>query len=322
MHLPIIFLHIPKTAGTSFRVSASDYFGKKNILLDYGEGSPSTSQEIIAHYYRSNDSAALHRSGTSKKLLGGHFSLARYREIFPQSPVVSFFRDPVDRVVSEYVHFKNHHGYSESLEDFYRSAEFQNRQHHGLSGAKPTDLDFFGLTEQYEKSLALFNQRYKTNLQKSILNKGSYSLSHAVEPSDEQIAEIRHLNQADVLLYDQALETFGRQSEKHKPLGNIGSRYRGNFGGLHNQKLIGWIQDSETDEPTRLSVMINGTKQLTVTADIRRNDLVKKGLHKHGNCGFEIPLDHLAEINNHDSISVVTEDGMFELPNSPLVLAA
>jgi len=43
----ILFIHIPKTAGTSFRVAAEKYFGEDNTFYDYSAKSPETSAEIL-----------------------------------------------------------------------------------------------------------------------------------------------------------------------------------------------------------------------------------------------------------------------------------
>ena len=322
MQDPLIYLHIPKTAGTSFRVSAEKYFGESNVLRDYGVDSATTSADIIQSFYDTEDLSALRERGRNSKLLCGHFSLPRYREVFPDSAVVTFFRDPVNRVVSEFVHFSNHHGYTGTLEDFYKDPKFQNRQHHTLGGAKPVDLDFYGLTEQFDKSLEMFNKRYSTQLVASSLNKGSYGPDSIVKPSDRQVREIEHLNQADIALYALAVELFEQQSGQSRIAGFIGTRYRGNFGGLKDNTLYGWVADTETGQPATLRIAVNGVYIKTVTADRIRPDLVRHGIHKDGNCGFEIQLKDLGQVSYQDSISIVTEDGLFELPNSPLVMAA
>ena len=322
MQDPLIYLHIPKTAGTSFRVSAEKYFGEHNVLRDYGADSNNTSADIIESFYDADDLTDLSERGRSKKFLCGHFSLPRYREVFPDSPVVTFFRDPIKRVISEFVHFTNHYDYRGSLEDFYKNPKFQNRQHHSLGGAKCTDLDFYGLTEKFDKSLQLFNKRYDTQLLTSSLNKGSYGPDSVVEPSTDQTDEIAHLNQADVALYAQAQELFEQQTDHTRIARSIGTRYRGNFGGLRDNKLYGWVSDTESEKPTKLCIAINGVHAMSVVADKKRPDLVRHGIHKDGHCGFEFPIDELGPVSYQDSISIVTEDDLYELPNSPLVMAA
>jgi len=322
MQDPIIYLHIPKTAGTSFRVSAEEYFGEHNILRDYGADSSNTSADIIESFYDGDDFESLRQLGLSKKLLCGHFSLPRYSEVFPDSPIMTFFRNPVNRVVSEFVHFTNHYGYTETLEEFYTNPRFQNRQHHSLGGAKPTDLDFYGLTEQYDKSLDMFNQRYGTELKMTELNIGTYSPRSVVKPTAKQIEEILHLNQADLTLYKQALEFFDQQPETKRTTASMAIRYRGNFGGIKNNGLCGWVTDTQTNAPINLRIAVNGVVLKTVTADRKRPDIVRNGIDTDGHCGFHVPLDQLGVIQHRDSISITTDDGAFELPNSPLVMAA
>ena len=168
----------------------------------------------------------------------------------------------------------------------------------------------------------MFNKRYGTKLLAASLNKGSYGPDTVVKPSNNQIEEIAHLNQADIALYSQAVELFEQQPEHTRIASSIGTRYRGNFGGLRDNKLYGWIADTESGSPATLRVAVNGAYSTTVVADKKRPDLVRNGIHKDGYCGFEIPVAELGQVNYQDSISIVTDDGQFELPNSPLVMAA
>jgi hypothetical protein len=319
MHLPIICLHIPKTAGTSFRISAEHYFGPWNVVKDYGEKSPATSDEIREAFYEKKDIPLLQSKVSQKKFFTGHFSLAKYREHFPDSPVVTFFRDPVKRVVSEYVHFTTHYGFEGSLREFYRKDQFRNRQAKVLSGVNPVELDFYGLTENYEESLAKFNKRYGTKFPMATLNKGNYEKSshHA---TDEEIEEIRLLNQEDERIYQQAVENFDNQDDRIRLAMATVPRYSGYLGGVRNEKVVGWTVDRESDEPARLRITVNGKRKLDHTADIFRADLQRKGIHINGNCGFEIPLGKLGRVSTGDKISVCTQDGSFELPNSPLIV--
>jgi|GEM_PF-4667221 len=225
MQDPIIYLHIPKTAGTSFRVSAEEYFGEHNILRDYGADSSNTSADII------------------ESLLCGHFSLPRYSEVFPDSPIMTFFRNPVNRVVSEFVHFTNHYGYTETLEE-------------------------------------MFNQRYGTELKMTELNIGTYSPRSVVKPTAKQIEEILHLNQADLTLYKQALEFFDQQPETKRTTASMAIRYRGNFGGIKNNGLCGWVTDTQTNAPINLRIAVNGVVLKTVTADRKRPDIVRNEFYR------------------------------------------
>jgi len=319
MRLPIICLHIPKTAGTSFRISAEHYFGPWNVLSDYGENSPATSEDILTAYYQKKDFELLRTKVTQKKFLTGHFSLAKYRDLFPESPVVTFFRDPVKRVISEYVHFTTHYGFEGSLRDFYRKDQFRNRQSRVLSGAKPVDLDFYGLTENYEESLRKFNHRYSTNFPMATLNQGNYKKdSHRA--TDEEIDEIRLLNQDDLDMYQIAIEQFDIQDDSVRLALATAPRFSGYLGGVRDEKVIGWTVDRQSDKPARLRITVNGKRSYDNTADKFRADILRKGIHISGNCGFEIPLGDLGRISSGDKVSVSSLDGSYELPNSPLII--
>lgn len=320
MTYPIIYVHIPKTAGTSFRISAAEYFGENNVLYDYGAESDATSQALLNAGDTPQAVEQIREAGLRAKMLGGHFSLPKYRDLFPESPAISFFRDPVDRVVSEFVHFTNHHGYTGSLSEFYRSARFQNRQHKSLGGAKPTDLDFYGLTEKYTQSLEMFNRKYNTKLTQVTLNKGNYGASHnKVQPTEQQRAEIAHLNQADVTLYQLAVKCFEQQSIEQTPVRTPLTRYKGNLGGVRQDKLFGWVFDNQTVAPTTVQVSVNGEKRLEAVANIERPDIVRNGLSTDAKCGFIVSLQDLGPLHQEDSISIQTADGQYELINSPLV---
>ena len=119
-----------------------------------------------------------------------------------------------------------------------------------------------------------------------------------------------------------AVEFFDQQPETKRTTASMAIRYRGNFGGIKNNGLCGWVTDTQTNAPINLRIAVNGVVLKTVTADRKRPDIVRNGIDTDGHCGFHVPLDQLGVIQHRDSISITTDDGAFELPNSPLVMAA
>ncbi len=320
MQFPIIYLHIPKTAGTSFRMSAEQYFGPDQVLNDYGKESPSTSEDIRSAVYDTNDVAVLRKTGLKHKFLTGHFCMVKYKEIFPDSPVVSFFREPVDRVISEFVHFSSHYNFEGSLRDFYTKQQFQNRQSHSMSGALPTDLDFYGITEDYKQSLDLFNKKYSTNFPMAKLNTGKYKGAAQSIANEEELAEIRELNYKDIELYHYAIDNFSKQSLIECRSLKTLKRFSGSVGNINDGKMIGWTVDRESDAPASLSISVNGEVRCHVVADLYREDVQRKGIHLNGNCGFALSLDKLGRVAPGDRVSIFTKDGSYELTNSPLII--
>ena len=48
---PIYFVHIPKTAGTSFRKASETFFGLRHVVYDYADDSNETSPFILDIVY-------------------------------------------------------------------------------------------------------------------------------------------------------------------------------------------------------------------------------------------------------------------------------
>lgn len=322
MQFPIIYLHIPKTAGTSFRKSAEQYFGPQFVLNDYGQESNETSDDIRGAMYDNKDIEVLRSNASKKKFLTGHFEINAYREVFPDSPVVTFLRDPLERIISEFIHFSTHYNFEGSLPEFYRRPHFQNRQSRALSGVCPTDLDYYGITEDYENSLNNFNQKFATRFPLAVLNRGKYDGGIREIATPEQIEEITTLNRVDIEMYNYALEHFDSQDKSPVRRTVKTARYNGILGGVRENKLIGWTIDRESDQAAEITIAVNGEKRMQGVANLYREDIRKKGLHINGNCGFAVPLDMLGVICDGDELSVITSDGSFELPNSPLKLSA
>lgn len=201
---PIIFLHIPKTAGTSFRIAAKAYYGANKILKDYGADSTVTSPQIKEHYYNNNNIQKLRVVAKKYELITGHYPVAKYKDVFDGAPIVTFLRNPVERVISEYYHLCSSIGLTLSLREFYRKEVYQNRQTKLLEGASFKDFDFVGVTDLYELSLSLFNQKFGTSLEYLNMNRGTYREDITASVSKAEIDEIIKLNQSDIELYQSA----------------------------------------------------------------------------------------------------------------------
>lgn len=205
---PIIFVHIPKTAGTSFRSAASEYYGKDRILNDYGYESEETSEAVLKHYYQDEDADLLRDASKSYQLISGHYPASRYSVIFADAPVVVFIREPIARVVSEYNHLCNLNGYKGSLRSFYSKEIYQDRQYKLLAGLSLEELAFVGITDEYDLSLSIFNDLFEANLQSQNINKGHYQNNNISDLSKEEVDEIAELNQKDIALYQAAKESL------------------------------------------------------------------------------------------------------------------
>ena len=108
----------------------------------------------------------------------------------------------MERVVSEYHHLCSSIGLNCSLREFYRKKVYRNRQAQLLEGVPFSEMGFVGVTDLFEISLALFNEKYGTKLEYLEMNKGKYKVSKKPSTSQEEIEEIKKLKEKAIPLGD------------------------------------------------------------------------------------------------------------------------
>ena len=199
----LFFVHVPKTAGSSFRIAAEGYFGKNNTFFDYGQDSSDTNKHIVELEYRKNDRLAVGVLLAQRaQFLSGHVNYAKYGQFFKAKNIVTFVRDPLQQVKSHYEHFTRHYGYSEDFETFVSKPQFSNLQSKYLKGVNVESLGFVGLTEEYEESLGLMNKYYGFDIDFLSLNKNSGKSGGHYELTSAEEKLIKKFNKDDFKLYE------------------------------------------------------------------------------------------------------------------------
>lgn len=209
---PFFFIHIPKTAGTSFRVALEHRFEARNVWADYSPEAPETHPAVLDFIYGKNDPfgllAAMHSQSKSQCVLTGHVTRAKFGDLFPITRVITFVRDPLSRLVSEYKHFLRYLNYQDSFAAFMEMSRNINAQTRYLAGAPLTTYGFIGLTEEYDCSLKMINSNYNFQLQNLDLNKASPEQEERCVISSEEALKFEELNRADIQLYDVSRQIF------------------------------------------------------------------------------------------------------------------
>ena len=207
----LVSLHIPKTAGTSFR----------NILKDvYGSGSVAR-LDIRRNIELNSKPLKSKKIKPGIRVLHGHFNYQKFMESFDiaeGTPVITWLREPAERVISNYFYLDKilRKELNEEKKDLNILAKMEktlleyaateanrNRMSKFLDGISPEEFYFIGLTEHYEDDLAQLAKR---------LNWKSYSLhKHNItgrKPGldEESLQKIRELNHDDYELYEHALK--------------------------------------------------------------------------------------------------------------------
>lgn len=222
----ILVIHIAKTAGTSLRRMLQDEYGPRRVypgdwhLERLPGGCYPLGSEMLGQYTRL----------PPHNVLVGHFTAAMADRLPRRYRTATFLREPIQRSLSMLGHFSRVHGVPVPVlledADFIAAniADFQTRIL-GVDGvcdphqvgaiddavldralARLETLDFVGLTERFAESCAVFDDRFRTGLSRSIRREAVY------RPEGCELAEhvprIESLLHRDRVLYEKAVAHF------------------------------------------------------------------------------------------------------------------
>lgn len=207
--IDLISIHIPKTAGTSFYdilrqvypVGLSPSYRRRDLVSGQGvfewpEKAAAPSLRVVHGHFTWREVQAAHVPGHTR--------------------VITWFRDPVDRVISNYLFFidrlrnpqrnpevyrHNAHRTGESLLEYAHHEENRNRMCFFVEGMPLEEFFFIGFTETFESDvLRLGALMAWPDFSVRQLNPGTRSVSVTAE--ERRIIE--DLNRDDRQLYDRA----------------------------------------------------------------------------------------------------------------------
>jgi hypothetical protein len=293
---PRLFIHIPKTAGTSFRSAAEARFGSNRVLRDYGPESEDTSRSVKEHVYELDQPGAISQALVQQEavLLSGHFPLTKYRDVFRLRDTATLVRNPVDQVVSHFQHQSRHYRYGGTLMDFARQSQYQNVQSHYVGMLDPSMIGLVGLTESYRAFLRILNSQWGWNLPHRRRNIGNRFGLGRIRLTLGERREIERLNAVDATLYRRAAAVFQNRMKAFESGCDCDVR-----GGLSysaaNSVISGWAWDLERPGPVTVEIFLDGDHLTSVTCDQSVNGLSGWKLPNEGRVGFNLEQGTLTE---------------------------
>jgi hypothetical protein len=209
----LISLHIPKTAGTSFRNILKNVYGEKEVVrFDIDPNGITMINEIIYEKKSLPDVKVIHGHFVYKSLIDKYTLPKNYK-------LITWVRDPVKRVISNFYYLESRlkeildeekrnlnilSKMQRSLLEYSRDELNRNRQSKFIAGSNLSDFNFIGIQEFFDDEIIRLSRILEWNKQPEPLHQNK-TTTQAQQHSLEILNEIRELNKDDQRLYEEAL---------------------------------------------------------------------------------------------------------------------
>lgn len=175
----------------------------------FGEG-------FVQHYWEITDARGrvLSEIPVNVTCIHGHFVASALAERFPQAQLITWVRDPVERVVSSYFHRLRDpdwrhpvcvelHRMKLSVERYAEIELVRNEMSRFLGTKRPDDFAFIGLVEEIDASMARFFEQFELpRLELPRENVNPERRTDRYELSESSRRRILELNAEDAAIYE------------------------------------------------------------------------------------------------------------------------
>ncbi|QFT53797.1 Sulfotransferase family protein [Microbulbifer sp. THAF38] len=307
-----MFVHIPKTAGTSFRLGADSFFGKENVCRDYGEKAVETST-IVREWISSDKDGWLFARDFEKQgyqFLTGHFHAAKYISIFDASRMITFLRDPIQRIASEYNHFVRNNGYEGSFEDFFRSPQNVNRQLRLVGKNNWAEFGFIGFVDAYQDSLKLLNRKFEIDIPQLHENVAESEVVKPQQLTKDQIEELQILNAEELEFFSSARAQFDWRLR----LACADESYvSGCVTHVEMGKLRGWAISEDINNAVLIQVKVDNEIIGECKANEFRPYCRARGLGRAGFIGFSFEFSREINVGSVECVVANTQQPLLNV---------
>ncbi len=207
----ILFMHIPKTAGTALRDAITNAAPPNyERVFEYGPRQPLTTQKYLHLMKPKNKLAHADQNMASvfqnkHLLLAGHFKAQKYQPFFKDEYFITFLRHPLKRLLSHYNHARSHQNETGSLKEFIKRKYLINLQSQFVQNLNLDKVGFIGLTEHLDEDLPKLAQYLGFEIPMITKNVGHYKTKPDDMIDSETLALFNELNQDDIKLYNSVL---------------------------------------------------------------------------------------------------------------------
>ncbi len=215
----MVSVHIPKTAGTTFRDILERHYGER-LLLDYADRPLAAGSRWRRMRQRLAPPEAVRDIETRYDCVHGHFVAGKYDALDKPVRHVTWLRDPVRRTISHYRYWKRVPDlrnpdcrrlveHALPLEAFAALPRMRNVMSRFFGDKAPRDFFFIGTVETFDASLARFGRLTGIAIADAPSSNRDEDAGSDDEISAATIRAIERLNRRDVMLYDTVREMLG-----------------------------------------------------------------------------------------------------------------
>ena len=217
------FLHIPKTAGTTFRKLLETHFLQAHIY-------PNRFQLWMNDnkYYKQKHLIENRVDILNTTLISGHYNIHLLPHLKKEVRAIAFVREPRARVISHIKHillkdpvFKNadpnlvvEKRVEILAKQQVRMMGYNIRKENNLDQALANldKIEVIGLTEKFEQSIDMINKKFGWQLDYK-MEKANQSITPDFELSAESEARLAENIKEEQMLYDACLKKFEKQKQ-------------------------------------------------------------------------------------------------------------
>lgn len=349
----ILFVHIPKTAGTTLRGLIYPQYGDNRVASVYEHNGMSEAEFSALSVQEKNNI----------DVVIGHFGYGFHRNLegTPRSyRYATIVRDPMKRFLSLYNHLANvqFKGVPPNFREMLKGPmpfRFNNYQTRLISGASPkfgqcdmnmlelainrieNEFDFVGVTELFNESLVVASEKWGWKiLQYRAQNMASrFKADFRNHLSDDDLDLFTRMNALDIELYEycknKLLERMAEipdGSSKLKDIETIvATQEESPFqtpsdGGLDvpsKNSITGWARLVQCDFLATVRILINDSEEYVVRASKLRIGLRQRQIDLRATCGFVLNLPREASLKQGDKVGAWCVETGQELSNSPQI---